>query len=79
MVKQIKEAANNGLQFAKQLATVITAISVLGLGAYAVYLGRSKIALMLGSAALIFSGILACVVGLGLLYKALMRKGSNEQ
>lgn len=78
MVNQLKDTAKEGLQFSKQLASVVVAFSLLGLGAYSVYQGRDKISLMLGSVALIFSGVLTGVVGIALLYKTLMRKEAKE-
>lgn len=67
------QSVKDALLFAKRLIMVLTALSVIGLGLAAAYIGRYETTVFIKQVALIVSGLLAACDGLYLLYKALMR------
>lgn len=74
MVKEVKQAKSNAVEFSKHLAGTLVALSLLSLGAYAVWDGRYKTKLAIGSVALLFAGAVNVIVGCVILYRVLMHK-----
>lgn len=72
MIQKAKEVKSNTVEFSKKLAGMIVAVSLLALGAYAVYLGHFKTHEAVYTIALLFAGAINMLVGLCALYKALM-------
>lgn len=74
MVKEVKQARSNAVEFSKHLGGVVVALSLLSLGAFAAYEGRYKTKLTICAAALLFAGAINVIVGGVVLYRVLMHK-----
>jgi hypothetical protein len=74
VVKEVKQAKSNAVVFTKQLAGTAVAISLLGLGAYAVYQGEHKTKMAIAVTGLLFSAAVNILVGSIVFYKVLMNK-----
>lgn len=68
-----KQTVGDLFLFVKRLAIVLTALSVIGLGITAAYIGKFETTMLIKQVALIVSGLLATLDGMYLLYKALMK------
>lgn len=75
-VKEVKQAKSNAVAFTKHLSGTIVALSLLGLGGYAAYLGHYKTQLRIGTIALLFAGAINAIVGCVVLYRVLMHRES---
>jgi len=74
MVKQAKKAKSEAVVFTKRLSGVTFSLTLMGLGLYAFYLGRTNNTTDLYAAALIFAGTVNICAGAISLYRVLMLK-----
>jgi heme A synthase len=70
---KVKKQANETVEFIKRLAGVIVALSLLGLGAFALVTAHGN-HVQINAVALSFSGAVNLFIGAGVFYKVLMRK-----
>lgn len=73
MVKEVKQAGSEAKLFSLRLAGMTVALSLAGLGVYAISIGRSR-ALQVSAVALTFAGVINIVAGAVVLYRVLMQK-----
>lgn len=74
MVKEIKQKTSETVEFAKRLSGITVALSLLGLGIYAITLAHNHRHVVAISFALSISGAINVIAGAITLYKVLMRK-----
>ena len=73
-IKQANTQAKEILQFAKQMLQILFTLSILGLGIYAIALGKLDTDTLIKQIALVVSGVCTLLAATGQLYKIVMRK-----
>jgi hypothetical protein len=74
MTNKAKEVKQNTVEFSKNLAHTVVALSLLSLGVFAAYQGHYETKIAFYAYALLFAGAVNVIVGLIAFYRALMHK-----
>lgn len=77
MKEAAKTTKNNAMEiwdFTQQLVKILFALSIVCLGAYAVFIGKIETHMLIKQIALIVSGICTVLSGTALEFKTIMRK-----
>jgi hypothetical protein len=77
-MKEAKEKTTKNIkdviEFVKQLVKILFALSIIGLGFYAVVVGKTEADMLIKQIALVVSGMCAVTNGFYMLFKTIMRK-----